>query len=273
MKSFSTKMIAALVIASLGLASDASAGNGGKNGGKNGANGCNQGGNCRNGGQGNYNNNQTCNSGGIYNSDINGANVGRAYEPFQSMYTVEPGDSFYQVALKEYGSSTPANYIAKFNRMAPIAALVPGQQLWMPSISANGQLSASRAPAAGTFNAMPNTLTTSSANFAKSSVAVLPTSAAKIEPQRPSVPTGSVIKLDGQSLGNQKGVVRLRISNVAMPIEIVEWSADSTKVRLPKMDVNGGTKADLEVVRADGTVAATNAIELTTAISGLASAK
>jgi hypothetical protein len=91
------------------------------------------------------------------------------------------------------------------------------------------------------------------------------------EPPRPSVPTGSVIQLDGQSLGTEKGVVRLRISNVAMPIEVVEWSAESTKVRLPKLDVSGGTKADLEIVRADGTVAATNAIELTAAVSGLAS--
>jgi hypothetical protein len=56
-----------------------------------------------------------------------------------------------------------------------------------------------------------------------------------------------------------------------MPIEVVEWSAESTKVRLPKLDVNGGMKAELEVVRADGSVAATNAIELTNAVNGLAS--
>jgi hypothetical protein len=264
MKSFSTKLIAALVIGSMGLASDASACNGG-----------NRGGNGRNGGQGNhnYNNNQACNSGGIYNSNINASNVGGAYEPFHSMYTVEPGDSLNEVSLKEYGSSTPATYIAKFNRLAPNAALVAGQRLWMPSISANGQLTASRAPMAETFNALPNALTASKANFAKSSAAIVANPTTMPEPPRPSVPTGSAIKLDGQSLGSDKGVVRLRISSVAMPVEVLEWSAESTTIRLPKLDVNGGTKADLEVVRADGTIAATNAIELTAAISGLASAK
>jgi hypothetical protein len=262
MNSFSTKLIAALLMGSLGLASDASACNGG-----------NSSGNSRNSGQGNYNNNQACNAGSIYNSNINGSNFGQAFEPFQNTYTVEPGDSFYTVAMKAYGSSTPANYIAKFNRMAPNAALIPGQQLMMPSISGNGQLSASRTPVAQRYNALPNTFTGSLADIAKPSAAIVANPEATTEPPRPNVPTGSVIKLDGQSLGNEKGVVRLRISNVAMPIEIVEWSADSTKVRLPKLDVNGGTKADLEIVRADGTVAATNAIELTTAVSGLASTK
>jgi hypothetical protein len=84
------------------------------------------------------------------------------------------------------------------------------------------------------------------------------------------VPTGSVVKLDGQSLGDERGVVRLKISNVAMPIEVVEWKADSTKVRLPKLDVSGSMNAELEVVRADGTVAATNAISLTTTTGSIA---
>ncbi len=83
------------------------------------------------------------------------------------------------------------------------------------------------------------------------------------EPERVSVPTGSTLKLDGESLGSDAGVVRLRISGVAMPVEVVEWSADSTKIRLPKLDVTEATKAELEVVRADGTLASTNAISLT----------
>jgi hypothetical protein len=274
MKTFSTKLIAAVVISSLGFTGDVSACNGGGGG---------RGGVSRNGGgQGNYiqnNNNQACNSNGgynanMYNSNISGSSFGQAYEPFHGMYTVEPGDSFYTVSLKEYGTSAAATYIARYNRVAPNAALVPGQRLALPSISANGQLTASRAPAAETFNAMPNAFTASPVNFAKSPLATVANPAAATpEPPRASVPTGSVIKLDGQSLGTQKGVVRLRISNVAMPVEVVEWSADSTKVRLPKLDVSGGTKAELEVVRADGTLAATNAIELTTAISGLASTK
>ena len=89
------------------------------------------------------------------------------------------------------------------------------------------------------------------------------------EPER-SVPTGSTLKLDGESLGSEAGVVRLRISGVAFPVEVVEWSADSTKIRLPKLDVTEATKAELEVVRADGTLASTNAISLTSAASSVA---
>src|SRR4051794_11695080 len=163
MKSFSTKLIAAVAISSLGMAGVASACNGG--GGHGGAN--------RNNGRGivnNNGNNQACygnggyNSGG-YNSNVTASNFGQAYEPFNNMYTAEPGDNFYTVSLKEYGTSAAATYIARYNRMAPNAALVPGQRLMMPSISANGQLTASRAPAAETYNAMPNALTASPANF------------------------------------------------------------------------------------------------------------
>ena len=278
MKSFSTNLIAALLIGSLGLAGDASAA-------------CNGGGNKGGGGYGNSNyngNNQSCNSnggdyysngggynsnpnGGGYNAIPNGSNFGQAFEPFHSTYSVEPGDSFYVVSLKEYGTSSAATSIARFNSMAPSDALRPGQRLVLPSISANGQLSASRSPAAENLNATPNTVTASTAKFTQPAVAVVaePTTTEE-EVERASVPTGSVIKLDGQSLGKEKGVVRLRISNVALPVEIVEWSADSTKVRLPKLDVNGAMKAELEVLRADGSVAATNAIELTSTIGGLA---
>jgi hypothetical protein len=236
MKSLSTHLIATLLIGSFGLTGDASA----------------------------------CNGGGYY-ANPNGSNYGQAYEPFHSTYLVQPGDNFYVVSLKEYGNSSAATSIARFNRMAPSDALRPGQRLVLPSISANGLLSVSRAPAAENLNATSNTASTSTAKFSQTSVAVVPETATTTdEVERPSVPTGSVIKLDGQSLGDEKGVVRLRISNVALPVEIVEWTADSTKVRLPKLDVNGTMKAELEVLRADGSVAATNAIELTSTVDNLA---
>jgi hypothetical protein len=262
MKSFGMNLIAALVIGSLGLAGDASACNGGGRGGAG-----------QNGGYGNANyngNNQACNANGGYNSNVIGSNYGQAYEPFHSTYSVQPGDTFYEVSLKEYGTSAAATYISRFNRLAPNAALVPGQRLSLPSISANGQLKASRARTSENLNFSPS-VTASTAKFSKASIAVAADSTTTTEPERPSVPTGSVIKLDGQSLGDKQGAVRIRISNVAMPVEVLEWSAESTKVRLPKLDMNGSTKAELEVVRADGSVAATNAIELTNAVSGLAS--
>ena len=261
MKSLSINLVAGLLIGSLGLAGNAFASGGGGNGcGGNGGggNGWGYAGN-------NNRNNQTCNNnGGGYNSNSygNSNNFGQAYEPFHSSYNCQPGDSFYEVSLKEYGTSAAMKYIASYNRMTPNAALVAGRRLMLPSISASGRLTASRAPAAESM---------ATANVAKS---IAPSIAAPVaavsEPERVSVPTGSTLKLDGESLGSDAGVVRLRISGVAMPVEVIEWSADSTKIRLPKLDVAEATKAELEVVRADGTLASTNAIQLTTAAGGLA---
>jgi hypothetical protein len=270
MKSFGTTF-AALLIGVLALSGDTFACNGGGGGG---------GGYIRNGNYGNpgYNGNQSCNANGGYYANSNGGNYGQAYEPFHSNYYVQPGDTFYEIAMKEYGTSAPTSYLSRYNRLAPNIALVPGQMLWLPSISANGKLSASRAPRALHPNAATTpilTSTTSTAKLTQNPVAkteAVATTTTDTELERVSVPTGSTIKLDGQSLGDEPGVVRLKISNVAMPVEVVEWTADSTKVRLPKLDVSGSMNAELEVVRADGTVAATNAISLTTAVSSLAAA-
>ena len=142
MKTFNTNLIAALMIGSLGLAGSAFAcGGGGNGGGHGGWNGGWNGGN-------NNRNNQTCNNNGGYNNGGGYENYGQAYEPFHSSYICQPGDSFYTVSLKEYGTSNNLKYIASYNRMATNAALVPGQRLMLPSISANGRLTASRAPAA-----------------------------------------------------------------------------------------------------------------------------
>ncbi len=250
MKTFNTNLIAALMIGSLGLAGSAFAcgggGNGGGHGGWNGGN--------------NNRNNQTCNNNGGYNNGGGYENYGQAYEPFHSSYICQPGDSFYTVSLKEYGTSNNLKYIASYNRMATNAALVPGQRLMLPSISANGRLTASRAPAAEM----------ATANFVQPATNIAPPVAAIAEPERTSVPTGSTLQLEGEKLGSDAGVVRLRISGVAMPVEVVEWSADATKIRLPKLDVAEATKAELEVVRADGTLASTNSISLTSVAGSVA---
>jgi hypothetical protein len=262
MKSFSTNLIAALMIGSLATSAFACGGGG------------NRGGNIN---RNNNRNNQTCNNNGGYNQGggyNNGGyeNYGQAYEPFHSTYICQPGDSFYTVSLKEYGTSSNMKHIASYNRMATNAALVPGMRLMLPSISAGGRLSASRAPAAEGYATSP--YATSTANFVQPTatpvVAPVTMSPIATEPERVSIPTGSTLQLDGESLGADAGVVRLRISGVAMPVEVVEWNTASTKIRLPKLDVTGATKAELEVVRADGTLASTNAISLTSAASSVA---
>jgi hypothetical protein len=271
---FNKNLIAALLVGSLGVAHVALAGGGcGGNGGNRGNGGYNGGNGGYNGGNNNRNN-QSCDAGGGgYNSNPYNPGYGQAYEPFHSSYFVQPGDSFYEVSLKEYGTSAAAPYIAQFNRMNANAALVPNQRLMLPSISAAGRLSASRAPGPDMLNGSQGPFGPSTAKFTRpAEMTVAQPAAPAVEPERPSVPTGSTLQLDGPSLGSETGVVRLRINNVAFPVEVVEWSADSTKVRLPNLDVSSATKAELEVIRADGSLAATNAIELTTPATGLARA-
>ncbi len=256
MRSFSISLMTGLMIGSLGLAGSAVACGGG--------NGNHGGGFTIGIGGGGYGGGSCHNNGGyVNNGGYDNNNYGQAYEPFHSSYICQPGDNFYVVSLKEYGTSAAMKYITSYNRMATNAALVPGTRLMLPSISATGRLSASRAPAAESLAA---------ANFTQpASTTTAPTvTPVASEPERVSVPTGATLKLEGEKLGSEAGVVRLRITGVAFPVEVVEWSADSTKIRLPKLDVTEATKAELEVVRADGTLASTNPISLTTAATSVA---
>lgn len=273
MRTFTTKLMTALTIGAVAFAASnvLACGKGGKGGG--GGYGGNFGGGyggLYGGGNGGYNNNRTnqsCNTGGVYNQN-GGVYGGQAYEPFHSTYIVLPGDSFYTVSLKEYGTSANSLKIAQFNRLPSNAALVPGQRLVLPSISATGQLSQSRSPAAdGDTTPVQFSSTTGTAKFAPTQ----PTTT--VSEPLPAIAAGSLVTLDGQTFGNDKGTVRLNVGGTTLPVEIVEWTLNSTKVRLPLANVAAATKAELEVVRADGTLASKSAIELTPATTGLALGK
>ena len=261
MKSFSTNLIAALLIGSLGLAGSAYACGGGGNGGNNNHN--NQ--NCNNGG---YNN------GGGYDNNFGG----QAYEPFHSTYICQPGDSFYESRAQGIRQQLPDEvhrplqpYGHQRGPRPRTQVVPPGDQrrrsdvgLPCPRGRRDRHLAlcdlALRQLALHDAGRQPRPAATTIA--APAPVAV--------EAERVSVPTGSTLQLDGEKLGSDAGVVRLRISGVALPVEVIEWSADSTKIRLPKVDVTEATKAELEVVRADGTLASTNAISLTSAATSVA---
>ena len=90
------------------------------------------------------------------------------------------------------------------------------------------------------------------------------------EPRLPSVAIGSLLTLDGQSLGNERGTVRLLVNGLALPIEVLEWNATSAKIQLPQLDLAGAIKAEIEVLRADGSRASKSAVELTPATNRLA---
>lgn len=234
-------------------------------------------GSCNGGSNGGYNNggynNGTCQNGGVYDGGYNGGyesnggivNVenqtfpGKAYEPFHSTYVVLPGDSFYEISLKEYATSSNAKYIAQFNNLPQTAALTPGQVLRLPSISATRQLSPSRAPAA---ESLQNTAGSSQATSNGSSSDA---STAANEAPRPKVNVGSTLLVDGQTFGNRPGAARLRVGGAALKIEVLEWKTDAVKIRLPELALDSTANADIEIVRADNTLASKTGIELSTA--------
>lgn len=278
MKTTIFNLFAILTVVGLTTTSAFACGGGNKGGGLNYGNvGIRVGGGYNNGG---YNNNGNCHTNNYNNN--NGQVFGQAFEPFHSTYICQPGDSFYTVSLKEYGTSSNQFHVARFNGLVSNTALVPGQRLLLPSISANGLLSVSNRPAGvgdttpvqGFPVTTPTGPTTSNLTQAVSTVTSSFASAVKpatTEPALPKVTVGSTLVLDGQTFGDETGVARLRVSGLSLPVEVLEWTGSSVKVRLPQVELTSSTKVDLEVLRADGSLASTSAIELTPAKDRLAS--
>jgi hypothetical protein len=196
------------------------------------------------------------------------------YYPQHRICYVLPGDTWYTISQREYGNQNFCHNVASYNGLAMNSQLYVGQQLSLPEIHPNGVLKASTAPMAAPF--VPAVTPAVTQNFVSPAVNAAPAvPAANIrqateEPALPSVSTGSVIVLEGQSLGSDQGIVRLRLSEVALPIEVLEWTNTSAKVRLPQMDLSGAMRAEIEVLRADGSLASKSAVQLTLAAAGLA---
>ena len=114
---------------------------------------------------------------------------------------------------------------------------------------------------AGTPNAAPSAPVVPTANIRAASADPSP---------RPSVAIGSMLTLDGQSLGGEAGSVRLRAGGLALPAEVLDWSDSSVKIRLPQLDLEGPMRAEIELLRADGSLASKTPIELTAAATRLA---
>jgi hypothetical protein len=94
-----------------------------------------------------------------------------------------------------------------------------------------------------------------------------------LETTRVRVALGSLIMLNGQSFGAQPGGVRLLISGIAIPIQVVEWTPNGVKVQLPIFELTSVTPAEIEVVRPDGSLASKIAVELTAAPAPMAAAR
>jgi hypothetical protein len=153
--------------------------------------------------------------------------------------------------------------------------LFVGQQIRLPEIHPNGVLRASSAPMPAPF--VPATAPVVTQNFvapATNAAQSTPAASASQENETavPSVAVGSVIVLEGQTLGSDKGIVRLRLAEMALPVEVLEWTNTSAKVRLPQMELSGAMRGEIEVLRADGSLASKSALQLTLAAQSLAAA-
>lgn len=86
-------------------------------------------------------------------------------------------------------------------------------------------------------------------------------SAGPVERPMPSILIGSVMSINGQPLGDNRGTVRLIVNGAPVTLEILEWSASSAKVRIPA-DLPAGLQIQIEIVRADGSVVANDTAKL-----------
>lgn len=67
----------------------------------------------------------------------------------------------------------------------------------------------------------------------------------------PSIVIGSVMAINGQQLGDNRGTVQLIVNGSPVGLEIVEWTNTGAKVRIPA-DLPVGIQVQLEILRADG---------------------
>jgi hypothetical protein len=77
----------------------------------------------------------------------------------------------------------------------------------------------------------------------------------------PPIVIGSIMTINGQPLGDGRGSVRLIVNGSPVALEIVEWTATAAKVRIPA-DLPAGLQVQIEILRADGSVVAKDAVQL-----------
>jgi len=225
----------------------------------------------------------------------------QCYHPQFSGCYVFPGDTWYSISRRVYGVDFLCKHIASYNGLSMFSPLVPGQMLRLPVVNANGSLAmsnapiqaplapqgssagfvpqatpisgmsaASAAPQGPTSDPPRSDFATPNAEPAASVTPAANIRTVKDEPTLPRVAIGTTLMLDGESLGDEKGSVRLQMGALALPVEVTEWTNSSVKISLPKMELGRPVKASLEVLRADGSLASKSEIELTPAATRLA---
>lgn len=246
MRTSTTALIATLTIASLSLAGSASA--------------------C--GGYGGYGYNNWYNHKKVVVKKVYvEPRYDRCYHPDHCYVYVFPGDTWGSICHREYGNRNLWRNLVRYNGFRIGTPLVAGQKLMLPVINSDGSFETSNAPAGTPFVAQAQAAAPAqSPQPSVPSANIQPES----EPSLPNVAVGSTLALDGQQFGAAQGAVRLRISGMSLPAEVIQWNAANLKVKLPEMDLTSAVRADIEVFRADGSLASQSAVQLTPAVNHLA---
>jgi hypothetical protein len=194
----------------------------------------------------------------------------QSYRPYWNSCFVLPGDTWITISKRSYGYSGLGKYVARYNNLSTSnSQLTPGRKLRLPVIGRNGSLLASNAPAPPRFQ--PPMFGPQGLRLAEQGLpAATKSNVAQDADAGPLVSIGSSLALDGKSFGKESGNVRLRISGLVLPVAVLQWSDDSIKSQLPKVELIETTQATLEVLRADGKVASTSPVRLTPAETRLA---
>jgi hypothetical protein len=77
----------------------------------------------------------------------------------------------------------------------------------------------------------------------------------------PSIVIGSLMSIGGQQLGDSRGMVHLTVNGQVRMLEIVEWTANAAKVKIPA-DLQAGSQAQIEIIRADGSTVTKDQVQL-----------
>ena len=98
----------------------------------------------------------------------------------------------------------------------------------------------------------------------------VPTTSVASAEKLPQVPVGSTLTLNAANLGPAKGQTLLLVDKLTLGVQIDEWTGDHATVTLPMLGINGPTKAEIVLVKADGYAASKVKVELIPAPSSQA---
>ncbi|WP_182866568.1 hypothetical protein [Stieleria mannarensis] len=80
--------------------------------------------------------------------------------------------------------------------------------------------------------------------------------------RRPQITTGARISLFANFLQHDPGVVLLDVAGTTAQCDVLQWKPNSVTVQLPRLGLGAPTDARLRIVKPDGRVAKTMAVQL-----------